>query len=321
MGTYVIRRLVHALPVIVVIAFLCFSIVRLAPGDPVALLVDVSLTPPAEVDRLREDLGLTGPLPVQFGRMVAQLATGQLRSLRTGQPVVTVLRERLPVTAALLGVGIVLGTVLGVSLGVLAAHRRNTWVDHWLSIGVLGGISMPSFWLGLLLMYTFAGALHALPPSGVRPVTRLDPTLLDMIPYFVMPTAVLALIVAPTMMRHTRSAMLETLAQEYIQAARGKGLSELRVVVRHALRNALLPVVTLLALLVPILMGSTAVIESVFAMPGVGRLLVESAASRDYPVIMTLNFLAAAFVLLSGVSVDACYAALDPRLRLDRAGR
>jgi peptide/nickel transport system permease protein len=321
MGTYVIRRLVHALPVIVVIAFLCFSIVRLAPGDPVALLVDVSVTPPAEIDRLREDLGLTGPLPVQFARMVAQLATGRLHSLRTGQPVLTVLHERLPVTAVLLGAGIVLGTLLGVALGVLAAHRRNTWVDHWLSIGVLGGISVPSFWLGLILMYTFAGALQVLPPSGVRPVTRLDPSFADMIPYFVMPTAVLALIVAPTMMRHTRSAMLETLSQEYIQVARGKGLSEVRVVVRHALRNALLPVVTLLGLLVPILMGSTAVIESVFAMPGIGRLLVESAASRDYPVILTLNFLAAALVLLSGLCVDACYAALDPRLRLDGTGR
>jgi peptide/nickel transport system permease protein len=295
--------------------------VRLAPGDPVALLVDVSLTPPAEVDRLREDLGLTGPLPVQFARMVAQLATGRLHSLRTGQPVLTVLHERLPVTAVLLGAGIVLGTLLGVALGVLAAHRRNTWIDHWLSIGVLGGISVPSFWLGLILMYTFAGALQVLPPSGVRPVTRLDPSFADMIPYFVMPTAVLALIVAPTMMRHTRSAMLETLSQEYIQVARGKGLSEVRVVVRHALRNALLPVVTLLGLLVPILMGSTAVIESVFAMPGIGRLLVESAASRDYPVILTLNFLAAALVLLSGLCVDACYAALDPRLRLDGTGR
>jgi peptide/nickel transport system permease protein len=321
MGTYVIHRLTHALPVIVVIGFLCFAIARLAPGDPVALLVDVSLVPPAEVERLREDLGLTGPLPLQFGRMVARLATGQLRSLRTGQPVWSLLGERLPVTATLLGAGIILGTVFGVSLGVLAAHRRHTWVDHWLSIVVLGGISMPSFWLGLLLMYTFAGVLHILPASGIRPVLRLDPSLADMAPYFVLPTTALAAIVAPSVMRHTRSAMLEVLTQEYVRAARGKGLSEPRVLFRHALRNALLPVVTLVGLLVPILMGSTAIIESVFAMPGLGRLVVESAASRDYPIILTLNFLAAALVLLSSLCVDACYASLDPRLRLDGSPR
>ena len=317
MGTYVIRRLTHSVPVIVVVGFICFAIVRLAPGDPVALLVDTSLVRPAEVERLREDLGLTGPLPIQFGRMVIQLATGQLHSLRTGQPVFAILGERLPVTAALLGTGLTVGAVIGVALGVLAAHRRNTWVDHWLSVGVLGGISMPSFWLALLLMYTFAGVLQVLPVSGIRPVARLDHTLLDMFPYFVLPTLVLATMVAPSMMRHTRSAMLEVLTQDYIRAARGKGVSEALVLFRHALRNALLPVVTLVGLLVPLLIGSTAVIESVFAMPGIGRLVVESALSRDYPTILTLNFLAAGVVLLSNLLVDVCYVALDPRIRLE----
>ena len=150
MGTYVIRRLTQSVPVILLIGFICFAIVRLAPGDPVALLADVALLSPRDVQRMRDDLGLTGSLPAQFGRMVLQLATGQLHSLRTGQPVYSVLRERLPVTAALLGTGLTVGAVIGVSLGVLAAHRRNTWVDHWLSVGVLGGISVPSFWLALL---------------------------------------------------------------------------------------------------------------------------------------------------------------------------
>ncbi len=317
MGTFVIGRLTQSVPVIVVIGFICFAIVRLAPGDPLALLVDVSLVPPTEVERLRQDLGLTGPLPAQFGRMVIRLATGQLHSLRTGQPVISVVGERLPVTAALLGTGIIVGAVIGVSLGVLVAHRRNTWLDHWLSIGVLAGISMPSFWLALLLMYTFAGVLHVLPVSGVRPVTGLDHTLLDMVPYFVLPALVMAATVAPSMMRHTRSAMLEALTEEYIRAARGKGVSEAVVLVRHALRNALLSVATLMGLMVPLLIGSTAVIESVFAMPGLGRLVVESALSRDYPTVLTLNFLAAGLVLLSNLCVDACYVALDPRIRLE----
>jgi peptide/nickel transport system permease protein len=316
MATYVIRRLTHSVPVIVVIGFICFVIVRLAPGDPVALLVDVSLVPPADVERLRGDLGLTGPLPVQFVRMAGQLTTGQLHSLRTGQPVLSILGERLPVTVALLGAGVGVGALTGVSLGVLAAHRRNTWVDHWLSVGVLGGVSVPSFWLALLLIFTFAGMLEVLPVSGVRPVTRLDPTLLDMAPYFVLPALVLAATVAPTMMRHTRSAMLDVLAQEYIRTARGKGVREATVLFRHALRSALLPIVTLAGMLVPILVGATAVIESVFAMPGLGRLAVESALSRDYPTILTLNFLAAGIVLLSNLLVDVCYVALDPRIRL-----
>jgi peptide/nickel transport system permease protein len=316
MATYVIRRLAQAVPAIVVVAFICFVIVRLAPGDPAALLVDVSLVPPADLERLRDDLGLTGSLPLQFGRMVGQLATGQLHSLRTGQPVLAILGERLPVTVALLGAGVAVGTLIGVSLGVLAAHRRNTWVDHWLSIGVLGGVSVPSFGLALLLIFTFAGMLEVLPVSGVRPVTRLDATLLDMAPYFVLPALVLAASVAPTMMRHTRSAMLDVLSQEYIRAARGKGVREAVVLFRHALRNALLPVVTLAGMLAPILVGATAVIESVFAMPGLGRLAVESALSRDYPTILTLNFLAASIVLLSNLLVDVCYVALDPRIRL-----
>jgi len=199
---------------------------------------------------------------------------------------------------------------------VLAAHRRNTWVDHWLSIAVLGGVSVPSFWLALLLIFTFAGLLEVLPVSGVRPVTRLDATLFDMAPYFVLPALVLAASVAPTMMRHARGAMLDALAQEYIRAARGKGVREAVVLFRHALRNALLPVVTLAGMLIPVLVGATAVIESVFAMPGLGRLAVESALSRDYPTILTLNFLAAGVVLLSNRLLDVCYVPLDPRIRL-----
>jgi len=316
MSTYVIRRLVQFVPVVLAIGLISFTIVRLAPGDPVALFVDVSILSPEDVQRMRDDLGLTGPLPAQFSRMVLGLATGQLHSLRTGQPVIAVLRERLLVTVALLGAGILLGVLVGLPLGVLAAHRRDSWVDYWLSIGVLGGVSLPSFWLALLLMYTFAGVLPVLPASGARPVTKLDYTVLDAVPHFVLPTLVLAATVAPSVMRHTRSAMLEVLTQEYIRMARGKGVSESVVVFRHALRNALLPVVTLVGMLIPILVGATAVIESVFAMPGLGRLVVESALSRDYPTILTLNLLTAGGVLLGNLLVDVCYVALDPRIRL-----
>jgi peptide/nickel transport system permease protein len=244
------------------------------------------------------------------------MMTGQLHSFRTGQPVLEVLRERLPVTAALIGAAIVAAVLVGVPLGVLSAHRPYSRTDDWLSVGALCGVSIPSFWLALILMSVFAGALHVLPASGVRPAARLDYTWLDVVPHFVLPVAVLALTTLPSIVRHTRSAMLEELGQDYVRTARGKGVSELVVLSRHALPNALRPIVTLVGTLVPILIGATAVIETVFAMPGIGRLIVEAALSRDYPTIMTLNLLTAAAVLVVNVLVDVSYVVLDSRIEL-----
>lgn len=316
MRAYVIRRLTQLVPVVLGIALISFVIVRLAPGDPAALLVDTSLLSPQELQQFRDDLGLTGSLPAQFYRIVGRLATGQLLSLRTGQPVIAVLLERLPVTAALIGGAIVVAVLVGVPLGVLSAHRPYGRMDNWLSVGVLWGVSIPGFWLALILMYVFAGVLQVLPASGARPATRLQYTLLDVVPHFVLPAAVLALTTLPPIVRYTRSAMLEALAQDYVRTARSKGASELAVVFRHALRNALRPVVTVIGMLFPILVGATAVIETVFALPGIGRLAVEAALSRDYPTILTLNFLTAAAVLLSNLLVDICYVVLDPRIEL-----
>jgi peptide/nickel transport system permease protein len=317
MRSYVTRRLLQLVPVLLGISLISFVIVRLAPGNPTALLVDTALLTPAERQRLDDDLGLTGPLPVQFVSVVGRLITGQLHSFRTGQPVLEVLRERFPVTAVLIGGAIVTAVLIGVPLGVLSAQRPYSRTDDWLSIGALCGVSVPSFWLGLILMFVFAGALPLLPVSGVRPAARLDYTWLDVLPHFVLPVAVLALTTLPPIVRHTRSAMLEELGQDYVRTARGKGASERVVLTRHALPNALRPVVTLIGTLVPILIGATAVIETVFAMPGIGRLIVEAALSRDYPTIMTLNLLTATAVLVANILVDVCYVVLDPRIELE----
>ncbi len=317
MRHYLIRRLAQLAPVLLGIALVNFLIVRLAPGDPVAMLVDTTLLSPEELTRFRAGLGLDAPLPVQFVTILKQLATGELLSLRTGQPVLTILADRLPITALLLGGAIALSLLLGVPMGVVSARRPYGRLDNWLSFAALGGISLPGFWFGLVLMWVFAGALRILPASGTGPATRLDYTALDMVPYFVMPTVVLASGLLPPVMRYTRSSMLEALAQDYVRTARGKGLSERLVLYRHALRNALLPVVTVIGLLVPVLIGSTAVIESVFAMPGIGRLVVEAALNRDYPTIMTLNLLTAVAVLVSTLAVDVLYAVLDPRIELE----
>jgi peptide/nickel transport system permease protein len=315
--TYLLRRLGQLVPVLLGIAFVTFAIVRAAPGDPAALMVDVQLLSPEELQRFRAELGLEAPWPLQFVRIVGELATGQLKSFRTGEPVLAVLRDRLPVTAALLAGSLVLAVLVGVPLGVLSATRPHGRLDNWLTVAALGGVSVPNFWFALVLMYVFAGMWQLLPVSGIAPTTKLTYTVLDMAPYFVLPTIVLALAIVPAVMRYVRSSMMEALAQDYVRTARGKGVSELAVIYRHALRNALLPVVTVVGMLLPILVGATAVIESVFAMPGLGRLVVEAAVNRDYPTILTLNFLTAAVVLVSTLAIDVLYVVLDPRIRLE----
>ena len=316
MRSYVVRRLVQFVPVLLAIALITFAIVRLAPGDPVALMVDVNLLSADELRRFRGELGLDSSIPVQFVRIVGELATGRLHSFRTGQPVLAVLGERLPVTAALLGGAIVLGVLLGVPLGVLSATRPYSRLDTWLTMGALWGVSVPGFWFALILMYTFAGVLRLLPATGIGPATRLEYGVVDMLPYFVLPTVVMTVAILPSVMRYVRSSMLDTLSQDYVRTARGKGLPESAVIYRHALRNSLLPVVTVIAMLVPVLIGATAVIESVFAMPGIGRLAVEAALSRDSPTIMTLNFLTAAVVLATNLVADVLYGVIDPRVTL-----
>jgi len=316
MRRYLIRRVAQLVPVLLGISLVTFFIVQLAPGDPAAMLLDATLLSPQELARFRAQLGLDAAWPVQFVSLLKRLVTGELHSLRTGQPVLTMLADRLPITAALLGGAIVLSLALGIPMGVLAARRPYGHLDNWLSVASLGGISLPGFWFGLVLMWVFAGTLQILPATGTAPVTRLSYTVLDMVPYFVMPTIVLASGLLPPVMRYTRSSMLDALAQDYVRTARSKGLSETLVLYRHALRNALLPVVTVVGLLVPILIGSTAVIESVFAMPGIGRLVVEAALNRDYPTILTLNLLTAGAVLVSTLVVDLLYAVLDPRIEL-----
>ena len=317
MRRYLVRRALQFVPVLLGIMLVTFAIVRLAPGDPAALLVDTTVLSKDELARFRADLGLDGPWPLQFVRIVRDLATGHLHSFRTGQPVLAILGERLPVTAALLTGALALAVLAGVPLGIVSAVRPYGRLDNWLTIGALAGISLPSFWLALILMYVFAGLLRILPASGIGPATALTYGVTDMVPHFVLPTIVLGAVGTPAIMRYTRSAMLDALAQDYVRTARGKGLPEWRVLGRHALSNALLPVVTVLGMLAPILIGGTAVIESVFAMPGIGRLAVEAALSRDYPTIMTLNFLTATLVLVGNVLVDVSYVVLDPRIRLE----
>jgi peptide/nickel transport system permease protein len=303
--------------VLIGISVISYAVVRLAPGDPAALLVDFTQLTPEQQDEVRRSLGLEDPLPIQYVKMMAALFTGQLTSFRTGQPTLQMVAEAAPTTLTLVLLAVAAGVLVGVVFGVFSALRPYGVADNTLSVAALFGLSVPQFWLGLILIFVFAETLGWLPAAGIRPIGSDSYDPFEMAPFVVLPTLVLASGMIATMTRYTRSAMLETLGQDFVRTARGKGLSEARVVVAHALRNSLITVVTLTGVLIPILLSGSVVVETVFAVPGMGRLAVSAALTRDYPVVITTNLIAAALVLLSNILTDFAYTVVDPRIRVD----
>lgn len=304
MATYIARRLLTAIPTLLGVATIVFMLVHLLPGDPARVIAGPTATD-ADVQRVREQLGLNLPIWNQYGLFMLHLVQGNLgTSARTGDTVLHELLGRLPYTAELAVVSTVIATVLGVSLGVLAATRHNTKLDVIVSAGAVFGVSMPVYWLGLMLIVLFAIDLHALPAAGAE-----DPL------GFLMPSVTLAFFSMGLVARQTRSAMLEVLGQDFVRTARAKGAGRRDVLVKHALRNALLPVITAIGLQFGALIGGAVLTESVFGWPGVGRLLLDSIFSRDYPVVQgVVLLLASAFVVIN-LLVDLLYAYVDPRIR------
>jgi peptide/nickel transport system permease protein len=316
MTRYVIRRLVEAIPVVLIITFLAFVLVQLAPGDPVSLLVDVNSLTPAQLENVRAHLGLNEPLPVQYTKMIGSLLVGDLRSIRTGQPTTAMVLEALPTTLVLMFWALLTGMLAGLAFGVVSALRPYSALDNVVTVVALAGISVPHFWLALTLVLVFSETLGWLPASGVRPLGASGGNPLEGIPYWILPTVVMGSGVAAVFTRYARSAMLETLHQDYVRTARSKGLSEPRVVVGHALRNSLITVVTLVGVYVPILLSGAVIVETVFALPGIGRLAVTGAMLRDYPVVLTTTLVAVVAVLLSNLVTDIAYTVVDPRVSL-----
>ncbi|TAK21204.1 MAG: ABC transporter permease [Chloroflexota bacterium] len=316
MPRYILYRLPLTILVLFGVSILTFAIVRLAPGDPSALLVDPTQLTREEQVAVRRELGLEDPLPVQYVRTVTALAAGELRSFRTRRPTVEMVLEAAPSTLLLVGSAVTIGVTIGVAMGAVAALRPYSRLDDAVSVLALFGLSVPSFWLGLMLIYVFAENLHWLPASGLRPSGSDTWNPLVVGPHLLMPTLVLASGMVAAVARYTRSSMLEALRSDYVRTARAKGLRESQVVVRHALRNSLITVVTLVGVLVPILLSGSVVVESVFGIPGMGRLAVSAALARDYPVVMTTTMVAAALVVLSSLVTDLGYTLVDPRIRL-----
>jgi peptide/nickel transport system permease protein len=307
MISYIRGRLLTSIPVILGVSVLVFSMLHFLPGDPVVMMLGEAAGSPERIAELRTQLGLNDPLPVQYARFLGNAVQGDFgRSIRTNRPVFDEIREQAPNTIQLTLAGLGLAIVLGVLLGVLAGRFQNSWIDNVGMLVALIGVSMPSFWLGLLLIFVFALNLGWLPATGQGGVERL------ILPAFTLGVHAMAIIA-----RLTRSNMIEVLGQEYVTTARAKGLSDRVVVVRHALRNALIPVLTVVGLQFGTLLGGAVIIETVFARQGMGRLAVEAILAKDFPIVQGVVLVAAVMYVLINLAVDVSYGFLDPRIRYE----
>jgi peptide/nickel transport system permease protein len=301
--TYVARRALASVPTLWGVATVVFFMARLLPGDPARVIAGV-LASPEDVEKIREQMGLDKPLMVQYLDFLGSLLQLDLgTSAHTNSPVVEEIGSRLPYTIELAAVALVIAVTAGVLAGVVAAIRRNSVTDLLISGLSVFGVSMPVYWLGLMMIIVFAIALHVFPAAGADQPTSI-----------VMPAITLALFSVGLIARMTRSSMLEVLGQDYVRTARAKGASFRSVVFRHALRNALLPVITVIGLQLGALLGGAVVTETVFAWPGVGRLLVDSIFFRDYPVVQGLVLMFGTTFVLVNLLVDLLYAYVDPRI-------
>ena len=312
MARYLASRLAGMVIVLVLVAVLVFLITRLAPGDPAAVMLGEQATA-SDIAQLRASYGLDKPLPVQFAYWLRELARGNLgQSIFLQRPVTQALAERAEPTFFLTLFAMAIAIAIGVPCGIAAAVWRNSAVDQALSGFAMLGASIPSFWLGLILMQIFAVSLGWFPVAGYG-----DPgvPLSDRLHHLVLPAIVLGVVNSALILRFTRASMLDVLGEDHIRTARAKGVSEARVVLHHALRNALIPVVTVLGLTFALLVGGAIVTETVFGLPGIGNLVVSAVLRRDYPVIQGALLVIAGLYVLINLLVDLLYLAIDPRVK------
>ncbi len=312
MLAYAIRRVLLTVPVMLLVATGVFLLLHLTPGDPVGVMLGSDASESRRLE-VRHQLGLDDPLPTQYARWLGRVVRGDLgRSIFLDRPVTVALLERAQPTLLLAVLASLVSIALGLPAGVLAARRRGSWLDLG-SMGVaMIGISMPTFWLGLNLILIFAVWLRWLPVAGYQPLSSgLWPSLR----YLILPALTLGAAQAALLARMTRSMMLETLNQDYVRTARAKGLVERNVVLRHALRNACIPLMTVIGLTFAVLMGGAVVTEQIFNIPGIGRLLIQAIGRRDFPLVQGAVLVIAATYVLINLVVDLLYAVVDPRIR------
>ncbi len=312
MLTFIFRRLLSAIPTLILVSLFVFTLQKLLPGDPVLAMAGEERDP-AVMAYLRDKYRLNDPVPLQYLHWVGNVLQGDFgTSLRTEQPVTTLLASKLPVTLELAVLALIIALLIGIPTGVISAVRKGTAVDYGANIFALSGISIPHFWLGILLIMIFAVKLQWLPASGFVP---LGEDLGQNLKTLLLPAFVLGAGLSGVLMRHTRSAMLEVLRADYVRTARAKGLLPRTVILKHALRNALMPIVTLTTLLFGELLGGAVLTEQVFSIPGFGKMIVDAVFNRDYAVVQGVVLCVAIGFLLLNLLADVLYRLINPRLR------
>jgi peptide/nickel transport system permease protein len=314
MTAYLVRRGLQTIPLLLIVTMLTFSLLLLLPGDPVtSLLSQGEAVDPELKEAYRKELHLDKPIPVQYAYWLSRAFVGDFGdSTQTRKPVAAELRSRIPATLQIGLAGFVVGLLIGIPAGVAAAVWHNTVIDRMVTLFSVAGVAVPGFWFGIMLILLFSVKLHWLPAVGFERITDNPGQALKLM---VLPATVIGWELSAVITRQLRSAMLEVLRQDYVRTARAKGLHERRVVWLHALRNALLPVVTVIGLLLGRILAGAVVIETIFAIPGVGRLLVGAVRSHDFPVVQAIVLMVAVSVVLMNIVTDVVYAALDPRIR------
>ena len=318
MTNYILRRLLLMIPVALLVTVGIFGLIRIAPGDPVLAYAGEDRDP-ATIAAIRVQLGLDQPLPVQYAVWLSRAARGDLgRSFQTKQPVLEAIKERLPVTLELGLTALVISVTLALVVGTVSAIKRNSAVDLLTTSVTLAGVSFPNFYLGLLLILLFAYVVpgHIFPPGGFVPFTT-DPG--DNLRRLVLPAITIATASLAVNLRQVRSSLLDVFGQDYMRTARAKGLRERAVITRHALKNALIPVVTLIGIQVGAIIEGAIITETIFFIPGIGRLAVQAIPSQDYPVVQGVVLVSALSFMLSTLAVDILYAFLDPRISFGSA--
>ena len=322
MWRYILKRLAQAFPLVLGVVIFNFTLIQFAPGDPVTALVGDYPATEEYVRQVRSDYGLDKPVPERLALYLGQLARGNLGfSFANRMPVGELILQRLGPTLMLMLTALSLALLIGIPLGISAARSRGRLSDWVAQVGALAGYSVPDFWMGQILILIFAVGLAWLPSQGMRSArssaTGLEATL-EVLPYLILPAIALSFRYVALLSRITRSAMLDALGADYVMGARAKGLSERRVLISHVLRNAALPIVTVIGYNVGLLIAGSALIETVFSWPGVGRLLFDSISKRDYPVMTAILMMVSITVVSANLLTDLVYAALDPRVRIAR---
>ena len=316
MAVYILRRLLQAVPLLVGVSLAGFVLLRLAPGGPMAVYAQNPSMSEADLRRIEKSLGLDQPIHVQYVKWATGMAAGELGySYRTGRPVGAVIVERVPTTLTLMGVAYLIAIGLGLTTGIVSAVRRHSLFDYAATTTAMVGLSVPTFWFGLMVVIVFAGGLRWIPSGGMATLGAPF-SVWDRFIHLVGPASVLGLWMTATWSRYTRSSVLEVIGQDYIRTARAKGLHGRAILLRHTLRNALIPLITLGGLEFRNLFGGALVTETVFSWPGVGRLYLDSLNYQDYSVILGLLLVTSLMVVAGSLLADVLYAAADPRIRL-----